>query len=108
MNEHSNAPGSTDEFATSAPPEPSRRLRALDRLVGTWQVSGGAEGKSPTCGCRAAISLSRTSAWSSTANGSMGSRSLGTCVSSARLQPRTSPRDFLARFREALPHEEKA
>ncbi|MGW6273983.1 hypothetical protein [Streptomyces sp. NPDC055060] len=27
-----------------APAEPSAKVRALDRLVGTWQVSGGVEG----------------------------------------------------------------
>ncbi|GAA1718123.1 hypothetical protein [Brachybacterium phenoliresistens] len=30
--------------AQEAPPLPSARLRALDRLVGTWAVTGGAEG----------------------------------------------------------------
>lgn len=34
----------TQGFSQAARPQPSERLRALDRLVGTWTVSGGAEG----------------------------------------------------------------
>jgi hypothetical protein len=35
---------STDN--TTGPPQPSPDLRSLDRLVGTWRVTGGAEGES--------------------------------------------------------------
>jgi hypothetical protein len=31
-------------YGQEAPPQPSDRVRALDRLVGTWTVTGGAEG----------------------------------------------------------------
>lgn len=34
----------TSEYGQQEPPQPSDRLRALDRLVGTWTVTGGAEG----------------------------------------------------------------
>lgn len=34
-----------DEYAAPEPPEPSAAVRALDRLVGTWRVTGGAEGE---------------------------------------------------------------
>ena len=34
-----------DAQATQQPPEPSPDLRSLDRLVGTWEVSGGAQGR---------------------------------------------------------------
>lgn len=33
-----------DETAAVPPAEPSEAMRALDRLVGTWRVTGGAEG----------------------------------------------------------------
>jgi hypothetical protein len=32
--------------STAQPPQPNPDLRDLDRLVGTWQVSGGAKGES--------------------------------------------------------------
>ncbi|KHL13276.1 UNVERIFIED_CONTAM: hypothetical protein LK11_32610 [Mumia flava] len=32
------------DYGQDAPAEPSERLRALDRLVGTWSVTGGATG----------------------------------------------------------------
>ena len=35
----------TEENAYPQPPEPNPDLRALDRLVGTWQITGGAEGQ---------------------------------------------------------------
>lgn len=36
----------TDETETpSTPPVPDEELRRLDRLVGTWEVTGGAEGR---------------------------------------------------------------
>jgi hypothetical protein len=31
-------------YSTEQQPEPTAELRALDRLVGTWKVTGGAEG----------------------------------------------------------------
>jgi hypothetical protein len=34
-----------DEYAMPALPEPSSGVRALDRLIGTWKVTGGAEGE---------------------------------------------------------------
>lgn len=37
-------PQRIDEYGMAAPPEPSDALRSLDRLVGTWRVTGGAEG----------------------------------------------------------------
>ncbi len=37
---------SQNETITEADPGPSSALRALDRLVGTWQVTGDAEGTS--------------------------------------------------------------
>lgn len=36
---------SADGYVFPSPPVPSAELRALDRLVGTWQVTGGAEGQ---------------------------------------------------------------
>ncbi|WP_243842991.1 MULTISPECIES: hypothetical protein [unclassified Mumia] len=33
-----------DAYGMEAPPAPSKALVALDRLVGTWEVTGGAEG----------------------------------------------------------------
>ena len=33
-----------DDYGMDEQPEPSPELRALDRLVGTWTVTGGAEG----------------------------------------------------------------
>lgn len=34
----------SDEYSEQQVPEPNPDLRALDRLIGTWKVSGGAEG----------------------------------------------------------------
>ncbi|CAM3476938.1 hypothetical protein OCAE111667_11840 [Occultella aeris] len=34
----------TEAYEQEAPPQPSEAVRALDRLVGTWAVTGGAEG----------------------------------------------------------------
>jgi hypothetical protein len=34
-----------DAMATQQPPTPSPDLKSLDRLVGTWKVTGGAEGQ---------------------------------------------------------------
>jgi hypothetical protein len=35
-----------DSDGSGAAPQPARDLKALDRLVGTWRISGGAEGTS--------------------------------------------------------------
>jgi hypothetical protein len=35
----------TDAQAHQQPPEPNTDLKSLDRLVGTWEVSGGAQGR---------------------------------------------------------------
>ncbi|GLY53161.1 hypothetical protein [Lentzea sp. NBRC 102530] len=35
---------SAEDYGQDTPAKPSERLRALDRLVGTWTVSGGATG----------------------------------------------------------------
>jgi hypothetical protein len=46
MNEQTNhADPSAEEYGFPAPPEPSDAVRALDRLVGTWRVTGGAAGE---------------------------------------------------------------
>lgn len=48
MNDHTATPDATagdiDDFGLGEQQEPSLEVRALDRLVGTWTVTGGAEG----------------------------------------------------------------
>ena len=48
MNDHTATPDATagdiDAFGLGEQQEPSPEVRALDRLVGTWTVTGGAEG----------------------------------------------------------------
>lgn len=45
MNQHTNTQAAgSDDHGLGEAPRPSDRVRALDRLVGTWAVTGGAEG----------------------------------------------------------------